>query len=75
MDYNLYKRYIYLKCASDWGCAFLLFVITTNKRKLLYENHNTLKSIKRLYNIDGKNLMVIKFFTNEYKKYLRVIIV
>ncbi|NJJ34616.1 hypothetical protein GSQ51_12155 [Clostridioides difficile] len=53
----------------------MLFVITTNKRKLLYENHNTLKSMKRLCNIDGKNLMVIKFFTNEYKKYLRVIIV
>ncbi|MER0280168.1 hypothetical protein ABRY18_08195 [Clostridioides difficile] len=53
----------------------MLFVITTSKRKLLYENHNTLNSMKRLCNIDGKNLMVIKFFTNEYKKYLRVIIV
>ncbi|WP_227451095.1 hypothetical protein [Clostridioides sp. ES-S-0108-01] len=42
---------------------------------LLYENYTVLKSMKSLCNRDIKDLMVIKFFTNEYKKHLRVIIV
>ncbi|EQF23317.1 hypothetical protein QEW_3742 [Clostridioides difficile CD160] len=43
-------------------------LLCLNKRKLLYENSNALKSMKSLCNRNGKNLMVIKFFTNEYKK-------